>query len=135
MIARSAAFTKRNVQEALTELSDAGVVTRVRLGNEWRYGIDGPAWGVLLEVEGFPVAVDWVPLLAALTRILAWLRDEAAEGRSEYLQGSAARSLLDEIRPDLEWAGIPVGPPLAAEALGALEAVVDRALAVLGVDR
>lgn len=132
VVTRSAAFAKRNVQEALTELGDAGVVSAVRLGNEWRYGIDGGRWGALLEVEGFPMGVDWVPLLSALTRILAWLRAEALEERSEYLRSSAARELLTDVRDALQWAGVPVADVRAPEALGELEAVIGRSLARLG---
>jgi hypothetical protein len=133
VITRSAAFTRRNVQEALNELTDASLVSQARLGNEVRYGIDRPLWQALLEVEGFPKAVDWIPLLAALTRMLVWLRAEAVDERSEYLQASSARKLLDDVRPDLEWAGIAVRAVRADEALGELEAVIAEALGVFGV--
>jgi hypothetical protein len=132
VVARSAAFTKRNVQETLNELADADMVLQERVGNERRYGIDGRLWKALLEVESFPLAVDWVPFLSALTRIVVWLRAEATEERSEYLRTSAARALLEDVRPDLEWAGIAVRIGRASEALGELEAVIDEALGVLG---
>lgn len=131
VVARSAAFTKRNVQEALTELGDAGVVSPARLGQEWRYGIAREQWGALLEVEDFPAAVDWVPLLSALTRIVVWSRAEATAPRSEYLQASAARAMLEDVRADLEWAGIGVSLGRASDAPEQLDAVVDRALRVL----
>lgn len=133
VITRSAAFTKRNVQEAMTELRDAGVVTQVRLGRESRYGIDASGWEALLGVDAFPVAMDWVPLLSALTRIMVWLRAEAREERGEYLRSSATRELLDEVRGPLAWAGIPVAEVRAPEALAELDAVIDRCLAVLRV--
>jgi hypothetical protein len=131
VVTRSAAFTKRNVQEALTELTDAGVVSAVRLGQEWRYGIDRQQWGALLEVEDYPAAVDWVALLSALTRMLARLRAESAQERSEYLQASAAREVLEDVRAPLEWAGLVVADVPAPAALGELDAVIGRALGLL----
>jgi hypothetical protein len=132
-VTRSAGFTKRNVQEALAELSDAGVVTQVRLGRERRYGIERSGWSALLGVDDFPAAMDWIPLLTALTHMLVWLRTEATRERSEYLRASAARELLGQVRDPLGWAGVPVAEVRAPEALGELEAVLERALAMLGV--
>jgi hypothetical protein len=133
VVTRSAAFTKRNVQEALSELQDAGAVQASRVGHEWRYGIDRDGWAALLALDGFPAAVDWVPLLGAATRILAWLRIGALPDTTEYLQASAARTLLEEVRADLEYAGILVGAGRGADALGDLDAVVNRILGELRV--
>lgn len=132
-ITASAAFGRRNVQEALTELEDAGVVSAVRRGNQRWYATDRQGWAGLLGVaEGeLPVAVDWVALLGAVTRILVGLR-ASVEGE-EYLRASAARALLEDVRADLEWAGIAASVGRASEAPDELEAVVERVLAALGV--
>ena len=133
VIARSAAYTKRNVQEALYELGDAGVVTTVSTGYDVRYGVDHSRWATLLDREGpFPLHMDWLHLLGALTRILRWLRTDATAQTSEYLQASAARTLIDATRQDLQWAGItPPSSPTSADALRDLDEIVTSSLQLL----
>lgn len=134
-ITRSAAFSKRNVHEALHELEEAAVVTAASTGYQARYGIDRSRWAALLEVEPpFPAHVEWVQLLGALGAILEWLRIGVAPDASDYLTGSAVRELLADVRPDLEWAGVRVDADVTAGvALEELDRVVDRCLGVLRV--
>jgi hypothetical protein len=106
VIAKSAMYAKRNVQEVLNGLEHAGVVTITSGGNEQRYGIDREAWRALLAVEDFPSHVDWAQLLGALRRTLRWLRRAADSDMSEYITASEARDLLEDVRPDFEYAGI-----------------------------
>jgi hypothetical protein len=57
------------------------------------------------------------------------------DGRSDYLRASQARDVLESVRRDVEYAGIDVGSARAAGAWDDLEALVDDALRVLGVER
>ena len=135
VIAHSAAYAKRNVQEALYELQAAAVVSVTMRGNEALYGIDHDRWAALLDHEGpFPTHVDWVQLLGGLGKILRWLRTGVLPDTSEYLQASAARTLLEEVRGDMEWAGIVMPQRrTSAEALDDLDAVVTQSLELLRV--
>jgi hypothetical protein len=134
VITQSAVYTKRNVQEALYELGDARVVTVASAGYETRYGIDRPRWAVLLDHDGpFPAHVDWVQLLRALTKILRWLRTDATATTSEYLLASATRTLIEDVRQDLEWAGIELAQSrTSGDALQELDHLVRQSLAMLG---
>ncbi|HEV7492982.1 hypothetical protein [Baekduia sp.] len=133
IITQSAVYTKRNIQEALYELGDARVVTVASSGHEARYGIDRTRWATLLNHAGpFPSHVDWVQLLRALTKILRWLRTDATSHASEYLQASAARTLIEDVRQDLEWAGIAPGlSRTSADAVQELDRLVAQSLQVL----
>lgn len=136
VLARSAAYAKRNVQEALNALVEAQVVDVLTVGGEQRYGIDRARWGGLLELEGsLPTSMDWVQLLRGLRRLVRWLRERRSEEvASAYLLASDARELLDDLRDDFEYAGIAVPRRRdAAHAVDDLEALVRDALGVLGV--
>lgn len=131
VIAGAAGYTRRNVIEALNALADAGVVTAVRTGGEERYGVDRAAW---LGVLPGPSAahVDWIQLLSALSEILRWLREPASQELSEYLAASAARDLIERVRPDLEYAGVVVPRrTTSAEALDDLDDVLRQVLGLL----
>jgi hypothetical protein len=133
VIANSAMYAKRNVQEALNGLEHAGVVTVASSGYEQRYAIHPDAWSALLAVEAFPSHVDWVQLLAGLRRALGWLRRAVDADMSAYITASEARELLDAVRQDFEYAGIIVPRrPTAREAMDDLGEVLRQALAVLG---
>ena len=126
-------YAKRNVQEVLTGLEHAGVVTVASRGYEQRYAIQRHAWAALLAVEAFPSHVDWVQLLAGLRRALGWLRRAAESDVSEYITASEARELLEAVRRDFGYAGIVVPRrPTAREAVDDLGEVLRQALAVLG---
>jgi hypothetical protein len=133
VIAGSAAYTKRNVQEALYELGDAGVATAASTGYDLRYGIDHARWAALLDHESpFPIHVQWLQLLRALTRILRWLRADATRPTSEYLQASSARALIEAVSHDLQWAGItPPASHTSADALRDLDEIVTSSLRLL----
>lgn len=126
-LARSSAYAKRNVHDALTGLVDAGVVSAFTVGGEQRYTIDKPAWGALLGVEAgeMPRHREWPQLLGVLRTILRWSRRDDLATASEYMQASAARQLLEALRPELAFAGVASNLRATAEqAPGALETVV-----------
>lgn len=111
VLAASTAYTKRNVQEAVTSLTAAGVLFAFAVGNEQRFSIPRDRWAQLLELDELPLHEDWPQLFAAYRKILRWLADPAHKELSDYLLSSEARTLAEEVRPDLQSAGIPIDAP------------------------
>lgn len=113
-IAASTAYTKRNVQEALTQLRAAGVLGSSTLGNEQRFQASRPRWGEFLGLEELPSHRDWPQLFAAYRRLLRWtVATETAE-LSSYMLASEARVLAEGLSEGLRFAGVPfdaTGPP------------------------
>jgi len=105
-VTESAGFAKRNVQEALTSLHAAGVVQGSTLGNQHRYDIDRDKWAQLLGLTRLPEYRDWPRLLHALRRLVRWLSDERLDELSDYMLASTARTLADNIAPELSNAGV-----------------------------
>jgi hypothetical protein len=116
VIAASTAYAKRNVQEALNSLRASGAVRSTTIGNEQRYEVSSEAWASLLAIDRLPLHVDWPQIFGPLRRILRWLEDPANEQLSEYMRGSESRRLLEELEPDLRYAGIDVDVALPAGA-------------------
>jgi hypothetical protein len=110
VLARSTGYSKRNVHEALAGLNAAGVVSTVTVGGEQRYAADHPAWAALLHTAptGLATHRDWPQLLGALRSVLRWSQQPGLAASSDYLLGSRIRDLLETIRPELAFAGIPV---------------------------
>ena len=135
VLARGSAYSKRNVHDALAALSAAGVVSAVTVGGELRYDADREAWAALLRVDPIelPAHRDWRELLAALRKILRFTGQAELEELSDYLLSSRIRDLLEAIRPQLAYAGIPIRTASTPEGVGHdFEQVVERLLAALG---
>jgi hypothetical protein len=109
-LAASTAYTKRNVQEAAAALTTAGLLITWTLGNENQFEAPRERWSEFLDVAPLPRSEDWPQFFRAYRLILRWLVDPATQGLSDYLLLSSARTLLEEVRPDLLFAGIPVNP-------------------------
>lgn len=110
-LAMSTGYAKRNVHEALTNLSAAGVISSFTVNHEQRYSPpDRSVWASLLGWEGedLPVHRDWQQLLAVFRRILRWSERPELEVLSDYLKASSARDLLESLRSELAFAGIPL---------------------------
>ncbi len=132
-LARTSGYTKRNVHDALTSLSDAQVIRVMRTGGgELRYAIDPIRWAALLGCaeEELPGHLEWGTLLGALRSVLRWGRAVLTSEASEYLQASQARELLERFAPQLAYAGVSVEEPRrgADDALEALTITVRRTL-------
>jgi hypothetical protein len=69
-------------------------------------------WAHLLEVDDLPLHEDWPQLFAAYRKILRWLADPTHEALSDYMLSSEVRTLAEEVRPDLQFAGIRIDDPL-----------------------
>jgi hypothetical protein len=110
VVTASAAYAKRNVHEALTALHAAGVIDAVTVGNEQRYRIDRERWATLLGIteDDLPSERDWPQLFHALRVLVRWLEDEQHEKLSDYMLASEARTVADEIVPELRYAGVRV---------------------------
>ena len=136
-LARSTGYAKRNVHDALAGLSAAGVVAAFTVGGEQRYTADHLAWSALLgcAADDLPAHRDWPQLLSVLRRVLRWTEQPDLETMSDYLRASRTRDLLDAVRPDLSFAGIPVDlSPSPEDTLRELEVVIERLLATIGAD-
>jgi hypothetical protein len=136
-LARSTGYAKRNVHNALAGLSAAGVVAAFTVGSEQRYTADRLAWSALLgcAADDLPAHRDWPQLLSVLRRVLRWTEQPDLESMSDYLRASSARDLLEAIRPDLAFAGIPVDLSSSPEnTMRNLEEVVERLLEKIGAE-
>lgn len=110
VLAKSTAYTKRNVQEAVTSLTAAGVLSSFEVGNEQVFSVPRDRWAQFLEVDEFPVQEDWPQLFAAYRKVLRWLADRAREGLSDYMLASETRTLTEEVASDLRFAGVRTSP-------------------------
>jgi len=114
-LAKSTAFSKRNVQEALASLRAAGVLDSWAVGNEQRFQSERSRWAHFLDVEKLPLHYDWPQLFNAYRLVLRWLADPANENLSDYMLSSEARTLAERVIPDLRFAGIPIDSYLPAD--------------------
>jgi hypothetical protein len=109
-LAVSTGYTKRNVQEGVAALSAAGVLTSWEVGNVQRFEASRESWARFLALDRLPQHVDWPQIFAAYRRLLRWLADPANQELSEYMLASEARNLIEEITPDLLFAGVAIDP-------------------------
>lgn len=134
MLARASGYSKRNVHDALAGLSAAGVISAVTASGKQRYAADRGAWAALLHTnpKELPAHPDWRELLAALRQILRFTDQPGLEELSDYLIASRTRDLLEAIRPELAFAGIPMSISPTPEGIERdLEKVIERLLAAL----
>lgn len=129
-IVRSAGFARRNVRQAVASLQDAGVVSQ---RGKRVFAVDRDDWTRLLRIEADELAAyqAWPQLLGGLRATVRWLRRPGLDELSEYMLGSEARDLLEDVRDRFEEAGFAVGRAPAAGAWGDLEALIDEVLALL----
>jgi hypothetical protein len=108
VLAASTAYTKRNVQEAVSSLSAAGALDAFEVGNEQRFSAPPDRWLPFLTLHNLPRHEDWPQVFAAYSKVLRWLADPAHEESSDYMLSSEARTLAEEVTPDLQFAGIAI---------------------------
>ncbi|MCP9490995.1 MAG: hypothetical protein MSC31_14150 [Solirubrobacteraceae bacterium MAG38_C4-C5] len=133
-LARATGYARRNVHDALGGLTAAGVASAVTVGTEQRYAADRDAWSALLALtpDRAPSHRPWPQLLASLRRILRWAAQSHLKDLSGYLLASSVRDLLESLRPELAFAGVPVGSTASAQgAWRDLDALVAELLAAL----
>jgi hypothetical protein len=122
-LAESTAYAKRNVQEAVGALAGAGFVDSVMVGNENRYSVNA-RWGTFIGGDRPPGTRDWPQLFRAYRLVLRWLFNRTTQGLSDYLLLSSGRTLIEEIQPDLRFAGIPVNAADSTRDLASLEGFI-----------
>jgi uncharacterized protein YegP (UPF0339 family) len=107
-VTASSGYAKRNIQEALSSLQAANVATVKMTNGEQRFAVDRARWSYLLglEPDALPPYRDWPRLLWTLRRILRWLTQPGLDDLSDYMRASRAADLLDEVRPELNRAGV-----------------------------
>jgi hypothetical protein len=78
--------------------------------SELFYSIRRDDWARLLGItEGeIPQHGEWIQTLGALRLVLRWLSDDRTESLSDYMRASEACVLLEELEPDLRFAGFAV---------------------------
>lgn len=139
-VAAEAAYAKRNVNDALMSLVASGAVRATWSGNERQFSVDREAWATLLRLsqENIPLFVSWIYLLPAALELVLWLDNEVDATDSEYLVASRARTLIDRLTHDLEFAGVelPRGRPAhGVDYLTVFADTSDRILAQLETGR
>jgi hypothetical protein len=135
-IADAAAYAKRNVNETLTSLVASQIVTAYEHGNERRYYLDRALWGQFLRLQpdGWPTYRDWPRLLGALRHLSRWLQDPTLDQVTPYMLASNARTLMEQLEPDLALAGVPslgVQVPQGADYWEAFSERLEQALTAL----
>lgn len=109
-LAASTGYTKRNVQEGVTALKAAGVLNSWEVGNVQRFEASQEGWARFLTVDRLPQHVDWPQIFAAYRRLLRWLANSENQNLSEYMLASEVRNLVEEVTPDLQFAGVVIDP-------------------------
>lgn len=107
-VADAVAFAKRNVNDTLTSLVASRSVTAYEHGNERRYYLDRVLWAQFLrfQPDSWPAYRDWPRLFGALRQLSRWLHDPALDQLTPYMLASNARTLMEQLEPDLAPAGV-----------------------------
>jgi hypothetical protein len=135
-VARSAGYAKRNVYEALTELQRAGVVSVTTVGAEQFFAVDRHRWATFLDhpKAALPSHRDWPQLLGAAVRLLRWMGRPDLDDLSEYLRSSQALDLLEQVGPELRYAGVETSAEAdLSAAVDDVAALAETLLQQLGV--
>jgi hypothetical protein len=122
-LARQTAYAKRNVQEAVTSLASASFVYSHTISNEKLFEAS-PRWPEFLDTDPLPELKRWPQMFRSLRKLHRWLSDPATQGLSEYLLLSSARTLIEELQPDLLLAGFPVNPEDSTRDIASLEGLI-----------
>jgi hypothetical protein len=91
-------------------------------------------WGQFLgfQQNRWPTYRDWPRLLGAVRQISRWLHDPALDELTPYMLASNARTLIEQLEPDLAPAGVPPAPALQGEGYwDTFVDTVERSLATL----
>lgn len=123
-IADLAAYSKRNIQEALNALASAKVIASERDGiRKEVYSLDRQSWAEFLDLDfaSLPATMFWPHLLRATLWADRHLgRMEELEAGSEYLKASLAGDFLTSRREDLATIGLPRPARLTIEAFASV---------------
>ena len=136
-ISDESGFAKRNINDTLSGLVSSRTVKARRSRNERVFIAYRNRWAELLEVgpsaEFMPVFVSWVHLLPAFAEVIEWLDRMAETEYSEYMISSSARDLMERIAPDLEAAGLDIGPKTPSRGAAYMSTFADMVDAILSI--
>lgn len=115
LIEQAVAFARPNIRENIKHLIDSGVVSERSSGTAGTFAIDKEAWARLLQLDpgALPRHEDWIQLLGSGRGVLRWLHCAERVAESDYMRSSEARTLIDSVEDDLNFAGIAVSGQLA----------------------
>jgi hypothetical protein len=119
-ISQSAGYAKRNVQEALSGLERAGLVSVSTGGTAPTYGLDRGRWAALLGMpeRSLPEYRDWPHVFGSLRTILRWLETAEEATWSDYMHASRLLDLVEGVGEDLREAGVVARPARTAADAG-----------------
>ena len=107
LIARETYFSQKTIQDAMVEMATAGFISSKQTGREKQYWLNKKDWEALLKIE--TENLQWFlypPFLSALETIWIKLNETKFEDLNDLLLSSELRSLITEIKPKLERAGL-----------------------------
>lgn len=107
-LSNSAGYAKRNVQEGLTALLDAGIIDSTQVGNQKRFSIGVAPWLDLFELDQVPTHIAWRHLFDIYRQLLRWMRAPDMADLSDYMLASEARAFLARLEPQLGLAKVNI---------------------------
>jgi len=114
-ISRAAGYSQPSVTETLHDLKRSGLV---HVSGKNLYSADKPRWNQFLEMDDpLPRWIDWPGVFRACTLLNGFISSAGTEDLSEYMIGSKAVTLSDELAELISGAGIrnPFVRPLKLE--------------------
>jgi len=105
-LSEAIAYSKRNVQETIRDLTSAQVVQEVDGARLPRYRLLPEQWHELLTVRAKDNSeyVPWPAYLAMFRSLLRWLWEVSELDQSDYMRASEAHRFLEGLPP------LPQGP-------------------------
>lgn len=137
-LARLTSFAKRNVQESLGALVEAGPLSFEAIGNEFHYSIHPVGWMEILDIptgQPWPRFFDWIALLDVLMAFVPWMDSRSESEKSDYLVASEGRDVVETTQEALGALGIRLGARLDATGerfLLALDRIIDDLITIMG---
>lgn len=133
-IADAAGFAKRNVQEALNALVEAGAIETAVRGRLHLHSIRPEAWRDAFGLDGLPQFRDWTHALLGLRELHRWLWRTELDDLTPYMRASEARLLMGQIESSFRHAGMSLrerGPAEGEEYWPVFADLVEQVLAQL----
>ncbi len=107
LIARETYFNQKTVQDAMVEMAKSGFMASKQTGREKQYWLNKKDWETLLKIEtANPKWFLYPPFLSALEKVWIKLNETEFGNLNDLLLSSELRSLMTEIKPKFERAGL-----------------------------
>lgn len=118
-IARDTGYFIKSVQLTLNEMEESGQILSARQGRDKLVRIIKDDWSFLMKEEDFPIWLDWMPLLAILTRLADTFAIPDLQEKPEHLQAIRVREALEQLAPAIHRLAITLGWRTTPELRGA----------------